>query len=119
MNIDKGIKSSALTVLKAEAKVIRMLTSMVDGQFVDAVTTVLDCSGRLVVIGVGKSGHIAGKIASTLASTGTPAFFVNAAEASHGANVHGQDEDGVACRGAEGVPSVSRKFIGGASGVAR
>ena len=84
MNIDKGIKSSALTVLKAEAKVIRMLTSMVDGQFVDAVTTVLDCSGRLVVIGVGKSGHIAGKIASTLASTGTPAFFVNAAEASHG-----------------------------------
>ena len=52
--------------------------------FVKAVTLILNCKGRVVVSGVGKSGHIARKIAATLASTGSPAFFVHAAEAAHG-----------------------------------
>ncbi len=50
----------------------------------EACTYLLDCSGRVVVIGMGKSGHIGSKIAATMASTGTPAFFVHPAEASHG-----------------------------------
>src|SRR2546428_13135427 len=54
-------------------------------RFLDAVGLILACRGRVVVRGVGKSGHIARKIASTLASTGAPAFFVHAAEAGHGA----------------------------------
>lgn len=60
------------------------LTSDGDSSFVNAVALLLQCSGRVVVSGIGKSGHIARKIASTLASTGTPALFVHAAEALHG-----------------------------------
>ena len=60
-----------------------LLPRMDDG-FVHACQLMLDCRGRVVVLGVGKSGHIGGKIAATLASTGTPAFFVHAAEANHG-----------------------------------
>src|SRR5207249_8802473 len=60
------------------------LISRLDERFLDAVGLILACRGRVVVSGVGKSGHIARKIASTLASTGTPAFFVHAAEAAHG-----------------------------------
>ena len=55
-----------------------------DHRFADAVALLLQCNGRVVVSGIGKSGHIARKIASTLASTGTPALFVHAAEALHG-----------------------------------
>lgn len=84
MNHDEDIKSSAVGVLRAEAEAIKTLIPLLDKPFVDAVSAVLSCSGKLVVLGVGKSGHIAGKIAATLASTGTPAFFVNAAEATHG-----------------------------------
>jgi arabinose-5-phosphate isomerase len=60
------------------------LTSGDDSSFANAVALLLQCSGRVVVSGIGKSGHIARKIASTLASTGTPALFVHAAEALHG-----------------------------------
>ncbi|RKW97921.1 SIS domain-containing protein, partial [Corynebacterium diphtheriae] len=60
------------------------ITRETSQQFIQAVTLLLNCKGRVVVSGIGKSGHIARKIASTLASTGTPAFFVHAAEASHG-----------------------------------
>ena len=84
MNADEDIKNSAIAVLEAEATVIRSLSASVDENFISAVTIAFSCSGKLVVMGVGKSGHIARKIAATLASTGTPAFFVNAAEASHG-----------------------------------
>ena len=74
----------ARQVLATEAAAITALTSRVGGAFVDAVALVLRCRGRVVVSGIGKSGHVARKLAATLASTGTPAFFVHPAEASHG-----------------------------------
>jgi arabinose-5-phosphate isomerase len=74
----------AREVLEIEAKAISDLIGSLDQRFVQAVDTILNCRGRVVVSGIGKSGHIARKIASTLASTGTPAFFVHPAEASHG-----------------------------------
>ncbi|HEX9686132.1 MAG TPA: KpsF/GutQ family sugar-phosphate isomerase [Burkholderiales bacterium] len=74
----------AREVLEIEAKAVSDLIDRLDRSFVQAVETVLNCRGRVVVSGIGKSGHIARKIASTLASTGTPAFFVHSAEASHG-----------------------------------
>ena len=74
----------ARKVLAIEAEAISALIQRLDGQFLDAVNLILACSGRVVVSGIGKSGHIARKIASTMASTGTPAFFVHPAEASHG-----------------------------------
>jgi len=84
----KAISASALElarkVLAIEADAITGLISRLDERFLDAVGLILACRGRVVVSGVGKSGHIARKIASTLASTGTPAFFVHAAEAAHG-----------------------------------
>ena len=74
----------AREVLEIEAKAITDLVARLDGRFVTAVDIILECRGRVVVSGMGKSGHVARKIASTLASTGTPAFFVHPAEASHG-----------------------------------
>ena len=74
----------AKDVLAAEAAAVRALAERIDARFVEAVRTVQACRGRIVVTGIGKSGHIARKIAATLASTGTPAFFVHSAEASHG-----------------------------------
>ena len=74
----------ARQVLAIEADAIRALSARLDGNFTRAVELCLACAGRIVVSGMGKSGHVAGKIASTLASTGTPAFFVHPGEASHG-----------------------------------
>lgn len=74
----------ARQVLLAEAEAIQALSARIDIHFQSAVEAVLNCQGRLVVSGVGKSGHIGRKIAATFASTGTPAFFVHAAEAGHG-----------------------------------
>lgn len=74
----------ARDVLELEAKAITDLILRIDEAFSNAVRIVMACRGRVVVSGIGKSGHIARKIASTLASTGTPAFFVHPAEASHG-----------------------------------
>ena len=71
-------------VIETEAKAVNDLLERIDDNFVNACNIILDCKGRTVVIGMGKSGHIANKIAATLASTGTPAFFVHPAEASHG-----------------------------------
>ncbi len=76
--------SIAREVLKIEAKAISDLIKKLDRHFARAVELIMSCRGRVVVSGIGKSGHIARKIASTLASTGTPAFFVHPAEASHG-----------------------------------
>jgi arabinose-5-phosphate isomerase len=75
---------SARQVLRIEAAAVAALAERLDESFVRAVELILACSGRTVVSGIGKSGHVATKIASTLASTGTPAFFVHPAEASHG-----------------------------------
>jgi len=78
----------ASETLSIEADAIRdlnqRLTANTDDTFVSAVRLLLSCQGRVVVSGIGKSGHIARKIAATFASTGTPAFFVHAAEAVHG-----------------------------------
>jgi arabinose-5-phosphate isomerase len=71
-------------VLATEAAAITGLSARLGAPFLAAARTLFECRGRVVVTGIGKSGHIARKIAATLASTGTPAFFVHAAEASHG-----------------------------------
>jgi len=71
-------------VFKTESQALAHVASKLDDQFVKAVDLLLACKGRVVVTGMGKSGHIANKIAATLASTGTPAFFVHPGEASHG-----------------------------------
>jgi len=72
------------TVLCAEADALRTMADALDTRFADAVLTILETKGRLVVAGIGKSGHVGRKIAATFASTGTPSYFVHAAEASHG-----------------------------------
>lgn len=74
----------ARDVLATEARAIVALSDRLSDAFVAAVTLLLQCNGRVVVSGIGKSGHVARKLAATLASTGTPAFFVHPAEASHG-----------------------------------
>lgn len=74
----------ARRVLGIEAEAIQAMSARLDGAFVDAVRLILSCHGRVIVSGIGKSGHIARKIAATMASTGTPAYFVHAAEAVHG-----------------------------------
>jgi arabinose-5-phosphate isomerase len=79
-----SLARSARTVIATEAAAIRSLEPRIDGQFSAACRIILACRGRVVVIGMGKSGHIARKIAATLASTGTPSFFVHPGEASHG-----------------------------------
>jgi len=79
-----ALKELARAVINTEATAVTNLLSRIDDAFVAACQLILECRGRIVVLGMGKSGHIAGKIAATLASTGTPAFFVHAAEASHG-----------------------------------
>jgi arabinose-5-phosphate isomerase len=74
----------AREVLLIEAREVEALAQRLDDSFTRAVELILQCRGRVVVSGMGKSGHIGNKIASTLASTGTPAFFMHPAEASHG-----------------------------------
>ena len=71
-------------VLRIEAEAVLALSDRINGSFLQALTLILNCHGRVIVSGMGKSGHIGRKIAATLASTGTPAFFVHPAEASHG-----------------------------------
>lgn len=84
----KSVKQPTLTlareILLLEAYEIDALAKRLDDNFTKAVDLILQCQGRVVVSGMGKSGHIGGKIASTFASTGTPAFFMHPAEASHG-----------------------------------
>ncbi len=79
-----ALRRSATTVLRTEARAIESLCGRIDGQFQAACELILNCRGRVVLSGMGKSGHIAHKVAATLASTGTPAFFVHPGEASHG-----------------------------------
>jgi arabinose-5-phosphate isomerase len=74
----------ARDVLNIEAAAVQALSMRLDESFISAMNVVLQCEGRVIVSGMGKSGHIARKIAATLSSTGTPAYFVHPAEASHG-----------------------------------
>ncbi len=76
--------ASALRTIQLETDAVSSLLEQIDDEFNKACEMILACKGRVVVSGVGKSGHIARKIAATLASTGTPAMFVHPAEASHG-----------------------------------
>ncbi|HEY0198304.1 MAG TPA: KpsF/GutQ family sugar-phosphate isomerase [Rhodanobacter sp.] len=85
IELDPGaIVGSARAAIATEAEAVRALGPRVGAEFVQACRLILDCKGRVVVSGMGKSGHVARKIAATLASTGTPAFFVHPGEASHG-----------------------------------
>src|ERR1700755_1321828 len=81
---DQELLASARRALDIEARAVEALAPRLDARFVEACRLCLACEGRVVVTGMGKSGHIAGKIAATLASTGTPAFFMHPAEAGHG-----------------------------------
>ena len=82
---DRKLQELALAVIHTEAAAINGLDKEIrQASFIAACRLMLACKGRVVVTGMGKSGHIAGKIAATLASTGTPAFFVHPGEASHG-----------------------------------
>lgn len=74
----------ARAVIETEAEAVAGLAARIDASFARACRHMLECEGRVVVLGMGKSGHIGSKIAATLASTGTPAFFVHPGEASHG-----------------------------------
>lgn len=74
----------ARQVLDIEADAVRALTQRIDENFLQALNLILACHGRVIVSGMGKSGHIARKIAATMSSTGTPAYFVHPGEASHG-----------------------------------
>ena len=80
----KNFKQLATQVIEIEQQAIRELLQYVDHSFELSCQLMFDCQGRVIVIGMGKSGHIGGKIAATLASTGTPSFFVHPGEASHG-----------------------------------
>jgi arabinose-5-phosphate isomerase len=74
----------AREVINIEAAAVQALTQRVDDNFLRALNIILSCEGRVIVSGMGKSGHIARKIAATMSSTGTPAYFVHPGEASHG-----------------------------------
>jgi len=78
------LRKTGLSVIGIEADAVKALASRIDEAFVAACGHMLACTGRIVVTGMGKSGHIGSKIAATLASTGSPAFFVHPGEASHG-----------------------------------
>lgn len=83
MNAEKFSKS-ALEVIKIEGLAVNGLAKSIDANFEKACALLFNCQGHIIVTGIGKSGHIGNKIAATLASTGSPAFFIHAAEANHG-----------------------------------
>ncbi|HLF66002.1 MAG TPA: KpsF/GutQ family sugar-phosphate isomerase, partial [Gammaproteobacteria bacterium] len=83
-HIPQGICELGQAVIHSTAIAIHQLAERIDHHFAQACHYIIGCKGRIIVMGIGKSGHIARKIAATLASTGTPAFFVHPAEARHG-----------------------------------
>ncbi len=84
MSEAEQLKNLGLAVVQTELAAVRQLEARIDDDFVKACQYCLGCKGRIVVTGMGKSGHIGNKIAATLASTGSPAFFMHPGEASHG-----------------------------------
>lgn len=78
------ILDTAREILQAEAEAVQHIKESLNGEFVAAVEMILDCQGKVILTGIGKSGLIAKKIAATLASTGTPSFFLDPSEAFHG-----------------------------------
>lgn len=79
-----SVIETASRVLRDEAAAVESLVNKLDGQFEKAVRMIDESKGRVVLTGMGKSGHIARKVAATMASTGTPAFFLHPAEGIHG-----------------------------------
>jgi len=79
-----ALLARARAALRIEAQAVAALTERIGDEFAQACELILNCRGRVVVSGIGKSGHVGSKIAATLASTGTPSFFLHPAEASHG-----------------------------------
>lgn len=84
MSQTRDLIDSAQRTIRLEIEAVQELLPRIDADFVKACELILNCKGRVVVVGMGKSGHIGNKIAATLASTGTTSFFVHPAEASHG-----------------------------------
>ncbi|MGE8294370.1 MAG: KpsF/GutQ family sugar-phosphate isomerase [Pseudomonas sp.] len=84
MNQTRDLIDSAQRTIRLELEAVQELLPRINADFIKACELILNCKGRVVVVGMGKSGHIGNKIAATLASTGTTAFFVHPAEASHG-----------------------------------
>jgi arabinose-5-phosphate isomerase len=78
------IKKNALQVIKDEISALEALSSSIDDSFYQACKTILNCTGKVIILGMGKSGHVGNKIAATFSSTGTPAIFIHPAEACHG-----------------------------------
>ena len=76
--------ASAKRTLKIESESIQSISNQLDSSFVELCDKVLNCDGKFVIMGVGKSGHIAQKISATLSSTGTPSIFIHPTEAAHG-----------------------------------
>ena len=81
---DANLVASGQRVIEVEAQALQALHARIDGEFAQACRLLLQCRGRIICIGMGKSGHVARKIAATLASTGSPAYYVHPGEASHG-----------------------------------
>lgn len=75
---------SAVKTINYEIEGLKSIINVLDKNYIDAIDLILKCKGRVIISGMGKSGHIANKIAATMASTGTPSFFIHPAEASHG-----------------------------------
>lgn len=84
VNINETIRSTALGIIKEELHQASKLVDIVDDNFVRICRSICECKGKVIISGIGKSGHIGKKIAATFASTGTPSFFVHLAEALHG-----------------------------------
>ena len=76
--------ASAKRTLKIESESIQSISNQLDSSFVELCDKVLNCDGKFVIMGVGKSGHVAQKISATLSSTGTPSIFIHPTEAAHG-----------------------------------
>ena len=81
---DKNFINSALNVIKIESKAVMDLSNQINSDFENLCTKILDTKGKLILMGIGKSGHIAQKISATLSSTGTSSFFIHPTEAAHG-----------------------------------
>lgn len=111
---------SAKQVILTEAQAVSQLAEKLDQSFVDACVLIQQCTGKVILIGMGKSGHIGNKIAATFASTGTPAFAVHSAEAGHGDLGMIEQNDVVVCVSYSGesdeimtlVPVVKRLGVG-------
>jgi len=81
---DKDFISSALKVIEIESNAVKSLTNQIKSDFEDLCSNILNTQGKLILMGIGKSGHIAQKISATLSSTGTASFFIHPTEAAHG-----------------------------------